>query len=64
MSYDWFYESYPDFDFWFLLKLLKHADPRGGIWLNAQVLRELVDWHDEQGDLWRYVDSVSLCLLA
>lgn len=59
---DWFYDSYPDFDFWFLLRVLKHVDPRGGLWLNAQVLRELVDWQDEQGDLWRYVDSVPLAL--
>lgn len=42
----------PDFDFFFLLKVLRYQDPRGGGWLNEIVLRELVDWHDKYGDLW------------
>jgi hypothetical protein len=49
----WLERDLPDYDFWHLLEGLKHHDPGGGHWLDFRVLSELINWHDEYGDLWR-----------
>lgn len=52
---DWWMCRFPDFDFAYLLKLLRALCKGDGSWLDENLLRVLVDWHDVYGDLWWYV---------
>jgi hypothetical protein len=58
----WWEELLPDFDFRYMLRVLKYRCLHGGYWLDAILLRDLVDWHDAHGDLWWYVSASIMSL--
>lgn len=62
LKYDSFKDGSPDLYFTHFVKLVKYKDNHGGAWVTEQVLKDLIDWHQDHGDLWWYVSSAVIML--